>query len=117
MFDAIDTPSVLVDLDVAEANIRKFQAYCDTHAIALRPHIKTHKLPSLARYQIEQGAVGITCQKLSEAQALIADVGIDDVLITYNILGTAKTRRLRALADRARLRVVADNSETVRGLR
>ena len=117
MFDTIDTPSVLVDLDIAEANICKYQAYCDTYGIALRPHIKTHKLPSLARYQIEQGAAGITCQKISEAEAMVADGGIDDVLITYNILGADKIRRLRALAERLRLSVVADNSETIRGLR
>ncbi|AHD11852.1 D-TA family PLP-dependent enzyme [Phaeobacter gallaeciensis] len=116
MFTTLDTPSVLVDLDVAEANIRKFQAYCNAHGLALRPHIKTHKLPSLASYQIEQGAIGVTCQKVSEAEAMTADGSIGDVLITYNILGAAKTRRLRALADRVRLSVVADNSETVEGL-
>ncbi|MDA7963623.1 alanine racemase [Ruegeria sp.] len=114
-FPELDTPSVIVDLDVAEANIDRFQAYCDQHGLALRPHIKTHKLPGVAQYQIGKGAIGITCQKISEAEAMIAD-GISDILITYNILGEAKTKRLRALADRVNLRVVADNSEVARGL-
>ena len=70
IFPTIDTPSVLVDLDVAEANIRAFQTYCDQHGLKLRPHIKTHKLPDLARYQIAQGAVGITYQKVSESHIL-----------------------------------------------
>ncbi|MET1411806.1 D-TA family PLP-dependent enzyme [Roseibium sp. HPY-6] len=116
MFSTLDTPSVLIDLDVAEANIHKYQAYCDTHGLKLRPHVKTHKLPALAKYQIAQGAVGITCQKISEAEAMIAEGGIDDVLITYNILGDAKTARLRALSEKVRLSVVADSSFVAEGL-
>jgi len=115
-FPEIDTPSVLVDLDIAEANIDKFPTYCDQHGFQLRPHIKTHKVPSLARYQVGKGAIGITCQKVSEAEAMIEDGGISDVLITYNILGDAKTRRLRVLSERVALRVVADNSVVVQGL-
>ncbi|MCY3984315.1 MAG: D-TA family PLP-dependent enzyme [Roseovarius sp.] len=115
-FSSLDTPSVIVDLDVAKANIERFQTYCDQHGMKLRPHIKTHKLPGLAHYQIEKGAIGITCQKVSEAEAMIFDGGISDVLITYNILGEAKTKRLRALADRVMVRVVADNSDVVKGL-
>ena len=98
MFPDIDTPAVLVDLDVAEANIDRFQAHCDAHGLAVRPHIKTHKLPMLAKRQIKAGAIGITCQKISEAEAMIAEGGIDDVLLTYNVLGPAKLPRLRALA-------------------
>ncbi len=85
--DDIDTPAVLIDLAVAEANIDRFQAYCGVHGFANRPHIKTHKLPALARRQIAAGAVGITCQKVSEAEAMVAEGGIDDVLLTYNIVG------------------------------
>ncbi|WP_112322187.1 D-TA family PLP-dependent enzyme [Oceanibium sediminis] len=115
-YSDIDTPAVLVDLDIAEANIDKFQAHCDRHGLAVRPHIKTHKLPMLARRQIEAGAIGITCQKVSEAEAMIAGGGIEDVLITYNIIGERKLAHLRALADKVRLSVVADNSVTVDGL-
>lgn len=116
MFPEIDTPAVLVDLDVAEANIDRFQAYCDAHGLRLRPHIKTHKLPRLARRQIDAGAIGITCQKISEAEAMISEGGISDVLLTYNILGTAKLARLRALAERVNLSVVCDNATVARGL-
>ena len=116
IFPTLDTPCVLVDLDIAEANIRKYQAHCDSNGLRLRPHIKTHKLPSLAKYQIAQGAVGITCQKVSEAEAMIAEGGIDDVLISYNILGDTKTARLRALSEKVLLSVVADNSVVATGL-
>lgn len=109
----LDTPFVLVDLDIAERNIRNFQAYCDEHKLKLRPHIKTHKLPRLARFQVEQGAVGITCQKLSEADAMTDGTGLDDVLITYNLVGEAKRERLRALSERIRLSVVADSAAVV----
>ncbi|MEM8730637.1 MAG: alanine racemase [Pseudomonadota bacterium] len=116
MFDRLDTPSVLVDLDIAEANISAYQAYCDRHGLKLWPHVKTHKLPQLAQFQMAQGAAGITCQKISEAEAMISDGVPGDVLITYNILGPRKVQRLRALADRVALRVVADNTAVVQGL-
>ena len=112
----IDTPAVLVDLNIAEANVRAFQDYCDSHGLQLRPHIKTHKLPRLAEYQIEQGAIGITCQKITEAEAMIAGGDMRDILITYNILGQGKVARLRALSEQLRLSVVADNAAVVEGL-
>ena len=115
-FADIDTPAVLVDLDVAEANVNRFQAYCDLHGFQNRPHIKTHKLPVLAKLQTAAGAVGITCQKISEAEAMIAEGGVSDVLLTYNIVGAAKLARLRNLAERVRLSVVADSVEVVKGL-
>ncbi|MFV0475603.1 MAG: D-TA family PLP-dependent enzyme [Pikeienuella sp.] len=116
MFETLETPAVLIDLDVAEANIDRFQAHCDQHGLKLRPHIKTHKLPFLAKRQLAAGAAGITCQKISEAEAMISEGGIDDILITYNILGVEKLARLRALSGRVRLTVVADNGTVARGL-
>ena len=114
--DDIETPAVLIDETVARRNIERFQAYCDQHGLACRPHIKTHKLPYFARLQVEAGAVGINCQKLSEAEVM-ADWGLDDILITYNILGPAKLARLRRLADRvAKLSVTADSRTVVDGL-
>jgi len=113
---ALDTPAVVVDLDVAERNIDRFQAYAERHGLAVRPHIKTHKLPALARRQVAAGAVGITCQKVSEAEAMVEHGGLDDVLITYNILGAAKLDRLVALARRVRLAVTADHPAVVDGL-
>lgn len=111
----IDTPAVLIDLDRAEANIARAQALADRHGIRLRPHIKTHKLPEMARRQLDAGAVGITCQKLGEAEVM-ADAGIDDILISYNIMGAAKLERARALSRRIRLSLSVDHAEVARGL-
>ncbi|MFS4438164.1 D-TA family PLP-dependent enzyme [Paracoccaceae bacterium GXU_MW_L88] len=116
MFPRIQTPAVLVDLNVAEANIVRFQNYCDAHGLKHRPHIKTHKLPMLAKRQIAAGAIGITCQKISEADAMIAEGGVRDVMITYNIVGCDKLARLRQLAEEVYISVVADSRATVDGL-
>jgi D-serine deaminase-like pyridoxal phosphate-dependent protein len=113
--DEIDTPAVLIDIDRAVANIERAQSYADGHGLPLRPHIKTHKLPMLARRQVDAGAVGITCQKIGEAEVM-ADAGLDDILLPYNILGRDKLARLRALADRVTLSVTADNPLVVAGL-
>ena len=115
MLDAVETPAVLIDIEVAERNIQDCQDYCDEHDIALRPHIKTHKLPRLAQAQIDAGAIGITCQKIGEAEVMAA-AGIKDILLTYNILGPAKLARLRCLHDAIKLSVTADNPTVLRGL-
>jgi len=115
--DLRDTPVVTIDLDIMEANIRRLQVYCDAHAIANRPHIKTHKIPEIARMQLVAGAVGITCQKLGEV-AVMLDAGIRDILLTYNVIGEAKLQRLRELASRpgARLAAAIDNLPVARAL-
>jgi len=111
-----DTPAVVVDRLLAEANIDAFQSYCDSHQLAVRPHMKTHKLGYFARRQIAAGGVGITCQKIAEAEAMVA-AGVDDILLTFNILGAAKLARLKALAGRLnKLTLVADNATVVAGL-
>lgn len=115
--DLADTPIVTVDLEIMEANIRRLQAYCDAHGIANRPHIKTHKTPAIARQQLAAGASGLTCQKLGEV-AVMLEAGLRDILLTYNILGEAKARRLRALAEQpgARIAVAIDNAPVARAL-
>ena len=104
----LDTPVPVIDLDRVEHNLTKMQAYCDRHGLGLRPHIKTHKMPAFARRQVELGACGITCQKLGEAEVM-ADAGLDDILISYPLLGVAKALRLAALARRVRMSVAVDN--------
>src|SRR6202050_5016215 len=111
-FETLDTPCVLIDVTRVEANLKRAQAYADEHRLALRPHIKTHKLTRFARRQVELGAVGITCQKLGEAEVM-ADAGIEDIFLPYNILGTSKLARLRALSERVRISVTADSQATV----
>ena len=71
--DDIDTPAVLIDLDIALANIARAQAQADAAGVRLRPHIKTHKLPYFAKKQVEAGAAGITCQKIGEAEVIGRD--------------------------------------------
>ncbi len=113
----ITTPAILIDMDVVETNVERFQAYCNKHNIPNRPHIKTHKLPKLAKLQMQKGAFGITCQKISEAEAMIGECDVDDLLITYNILGDEKLQRLKALQSKVKkLTVVADNAFTINGL-
>ena len=99
--DDLDSPSVLIDLDKVEANLKRAQAYADSHGVRLRPHIKTHKLPELAKLQLDLGAIGITCQKLGEAEVM-ADAGITDILLTFNLLGRPKMAKLVDLANQLR---------------
>ncbi len=114
--EKIESPSVLVDLNIVENNIKAYQAYCNKMQVSLRPHIKTHKIPELAKAQVKAGAVGITCQKISEAEAIISEGGISDILITFNILGEKKLNRLRLLSEKVKLSVVADNFQCLEGL-
>ena len=111
----LDTPVAIVDLDKVEANIKKLQQYLDKHGIANRPHIKTHKIPEIAHMQMRAGAVGITCQKLGEAEVM-AQAGIHDILLTYNIMGKSKLERLTHLARRVKLSIAVDSEYTVKGL-
>ena len=115
MPSVFETPAVVIDEDIVDRNIRAAQAEFDRLGIALRPHIKTHKLIHFARAQIDAGARGITCQKTSEAE-IFADAGFDDILITYNVIGAEKLARLRRIARRTRLSVVADNRAVIAGL-
>ena len=112
--DALETPCVLIDIDRVEANLVRAQRYADAHGLKLRPHIKTHKLARFAKRQVELGAVGITCQKVGEAEVM-ADAGLSDIFLPYNIVGEHKLARLRALAGRVRLTVTADSSYAVEG--
>src|SRR4051812_5867724 len=106
------TPALVIDMDRVERNIARIQKVCDDAGIANRPHIKTHKSPVIAKMQIAAGAKGITCQKLGEAE-IMADAGIDDILISYNLLGDEKMARLGALQAKANVTVAADNSVVI----
>jgi D-serine deaminase-like pyridoxal phosphate-dependent protein len=109
------TPHVRVDLDAVERNIAAMQAYCDAHGLACRPHIKTHKLPKIAHLQCRAGAVGITCQKLGEAEVMAAS-GLDDILIAYPVVGEANVARVCRLAREVHLSVAADSPAVAEGL-
>jgi D-serine deaminase-like pyridoxal phosphate-dependent protein len=106
----LDTPALLVDLDVLDRNVREMAEVASAAGVKLRPHTKTHKCPEIARMQVEAGATGITVAKLGEAEVM-ADAGLDDILVAYPIWGRAKLDRLRALAERAAVRVSLDSAE------
>jgi D-serine deaminase-like pyridoxal phosphate-dependent protein len=113
----LDTPAVTIDLDRLEANIARAQARLDAVGRLNRPHIKTHKIPAIGRMQMEAGAIGLTCQKLGEVEVFVDAGVVDDILLTFNIVGPQKTERLMELAGRIRrLAVVADNEVVVDGL-
>lgn len=113
--EQLDTPTAIVDLDVMEENIVRLQKHLDAYGIDSRPHIKTHKIPEIAHMQINAGAVGITCQKIGEAEVM-AQAGIGDIFIPYNIIGQSKLDRLVNLSRRIKISVTADSVFTVRGL-
>jgi D-serine deaminase-like pyridoxal phosphate-dependent protein len=104
-----------VDLDAVERNVRAMQARCDARGLALRPHVKTHKLPALAHLQVRTGAVGIACQKLGEAEVMAA-AGLDDILLTYPLVGEAKARRFAALAREVSIAAVGDSAVVIEDL-
>lgn len=111
----LETPVPVIDVDVVERNVTRWQARCDSLGIANRPHIKTHKLVGLAKYQIAAGAAGITVQKLGEAEVM-ANGGITDMLLTFNVVGRPKLERLTQLMKRTSIKVVADNQAMLEGL-
>jgi D-serine deaminase-like pyridoxal phosphate-dependent protein len=114
--DELDTPFLAVDLDVFERNVRECMARLP--GVRVRPHLKTAKSPPVARLLLDAGAQGICVAKLSEAEVMLA-AGIDDVLITTELAGSVKARRLAALAERrpeARVRVVVDSWEGAQAL-
>jgi D-serine deaminase-like pyridoxal phosphate-dependent protein len=113
--EEIDTPCLLLDLDVFERNLDRLAESLRGRAVNVRPHAKSHKCPEIAKRQLARGAVGVCCQKVSEAEALV-DGGITDILIANEVVGAAKLRRLAALAKRARMAVCADHLDNVAGL-
>ena len=106
----LDTPTLLVDLDILEANIERMAGVARAGGKRLRPHTKTHKTPEIARMQAAAGASGFTAAKLGEAEVL-ADAGIDDIFIANQIVGPLKIARLISLAERARIIVAIDSIE------
>lgn len=114
--DELDTPVLTLDMDALEDNLARYQAYYDEKNIAFRPHIKTHKTLPIAHRQMAAGAIGLTCQKLGEAEVMAAGGLGKDLLIPYNIMGRQKLGRLIALSKQANVTVSADSEYTVDGL-
>lgn len=104
----VDTPALVIDLDALERNLRRMADFFAPLPCKLRPHAKTHKCTEIARRQVKLGAIGITCAKLGEAEAMAAG-GIEDILIANQVVGNRKIQRLAALARRAMLTVAVDD--------
>ena len=105
----LDTPAVLVDLDVVEANIAHMAGFARRNGLALRPHIKTHKSVAMARRQMDAGAAGICCATASEAEVMIAG-GLHDVLLAYPLVGARKLERIAPLLAGGKLTLVTDSA-------
>ncbi len=113
--EEVDTPALLIDLAAFEANLLRLPQQVAGRPVRLRPHAKTHKCPIIALKQVELGGVGICVQKVGEAEAMVHG-GVKDVLVTNEIVGRQKLRRLAALAHLARIAVCADDPGQVRAL-
>lgn len=114
--EMLNTPALGVDLDVMEANLRAMSRLAAAHGVALRPHAKAHKSARIARLQIAAGAVGICCATIGEAEVM-ADAGIEDILVTAPLASRPKLARLASLLGKvSRLAVVADDPDWVDAL-
>jgi D-serine deaminase-like pyridoxal phosphate-dependent protein len=113
--DDVDTPALILDLDAFERNLSRLSESLSAHAIQVRPHAKSHKCPQIALRQMALGAVGVCCQKVSEAEAMV-EGGVGDVLIANEVVGRAKLKRLAALATQAHVAACVDDAANVQAL-
>ena len=111
----VDTPCLILDLDAFERNLNRLKESLAGKSVGVRPHAKSHKCPQIALRQIALGAVGVCCQKVSEAEALVQG-GVNDVLIANEVVGAPKLKHLAALAQQARIAVCADDAGNVAAL-
>ena len=109
----LETPALVIDMDVAEENISRLQSWANANDVEVRPHAKTHKTPLFARKQIEAGAIGVCCAKVGEAEVMVAS-GVRDILITSQIIGERKINRLASLAAEANIVVAVESEANVR---
>jgi 3-hydroxy-D-aspartate aldolase len=113
--EAVDTPALLLDLEAFERNLRHLADAIADQPVRLRPHAKTHKCPMIARRQMALGAVGVCCQKVSEAEAMVYG-GVSNILVSNEVVGAPKLHRLAALAQQAQMYVCADQAQNVADL-
>ena len=104
----LDTPALLIDLDIMEHNLRRVAEYTRTHGLRLRPHTKTHKVPEIGRKQLASGAVGLTVAKVSEAEVML-EAQPSDLLIAYPVVGRTKCERLMPIAKKTQVTVSLDS--------
>ena len=112
--EEVDTPALILDLDAFEKNLQVLKNAVEGR-VRVRPHAKTHKCPEVAKRQIALGAVGMCCQKVSEAEAMV-EGGIVDVLVSNEVVGATKIARLAELSRRARLGVCVDDASNLHAI-
>jgi D-serine deaminase-like pyridoxal phosphate-dependent protein len=108
----VDTPALVIELDPFERNLKRMADEVAGSGIDLRPHVKTHKSADIARRQVALGAVGVCCQNVSEAEAMV-EGGVADVFVSNEVVDRRKVLRLASLARRARIGVCADTLDGV----
>jgi len=113
--DEVDTPALILDLDAFEANLDSLSRSLAGKRVRVRPHAKMHKSPEVAKRQLARGAVGVCCQKVSEAEAMV-EGGITDVLVSNEVVGAQKLARLAELSKRAHIGVCVDDASNLRAL-
>jgi len=111
----LDTPALIIDLDIMERNLRRAADYASKHDLSLRPHTKTHKIPNLARMQISMGAVGVTVAKTTEGEVMLK-AEPEELLVAYPVLGKSKTERLVRLARNTKVIVSLDSISVARAI-
>ncbi len=111
----LDTPALVIDLDIMERNLRRVGDYCKTHGLRLRPHTKTHKVPAVGRRQLDSGAVGLTVAKVGEAEVMLA-ANPPDLLVAYPVIGRSKLARLMQVAKKTQVTVALDSINVARQL-
>ncbi len=105
----IDTPALVISEEILHRNIASMAAFARSVGVNLRPHIKTHKTVQIARLQVAAGAIGVACAKVGEAEVMVQQAGIQDVLLAYPTIGEPKVRRLLPLMEKARIVVAVDS--------
>lgn len=111
----LETPALLIDVDILERNLERVAAYARQHGLRLRPHTKTHKMPWLGRRQLDMGAVGLTVAKTSEAEVMLG-AAPPDLLVAYPVVGQRKLERLMAVAQQTRVTVAVDSLDAAKPL-
>jgi D-serine deaminase-like pyridoxal phosphate-dependent protein len=112
----VDTPALIVSEEILHRNIAEMASFAKSVGVNLRPHIKTHKSVQIARLQMAAGAVGVTCAKVGEAEVMINEAGVEDVLLAYPVIGKPKYRRIVELMEKARIAVAVDSLEAAKAI-
>lgn len=113
--DSIDTPAILIDLDIMERNLTRVAAYASGKGLQVRPHTKTHKIPALGRRQLALGANGLTVAKVGEAEVMLLS-GTPALLVAYPVIGPSKLKRLMQVAAHTDVTVALDSAESANAL-